>query len=94
MVHIKEMVDAKVKRGPESWAFIYITLGFVLTIEGTLVPMFTPLTFPYNVATYIVLAALTIWLFLGSGWFQNKLIGWKRRYEEKARTPWLTGPGP
>ena len=27
MVHISETVDAKVTRGPESWAFIYITLG-------------------------------------------------------------------
>ena len=27
-------VDAKVQRGQESWTFIYITLGFAISIEG------------------------------------------------------------
>jgi hypothetical protein len=38
-------VDTKVKRGPESWSYIYIALGFALTIEATVVSMIEPLKF-------------------------------------------------
>jgi hypothetical protein len=47
--------------------------------------MITPLVFPWNIVTYVILAMLTVWLFLDNGWFQNKLLGWKNKYEEKAR---------
>jgi hypothetical protein len=47
--------------------------------------MLTPLAFPYNIITFLALAGITTWLFLESGWFQNKLIGFKMRYEDKAR---------
>jgi hypothetical protein len=48
-------VDDKVKRGPESWGYIYTVLGFVITIESTVIGMMTPLMFPWNV---IFLSAL------------------------------------
>ena len=80
-------MEARVKRGPESWAFIYIVLGFALTVEGNLIGMVpnTVLPFPSNILTYLVVMAGTAWLFVGSGWFQNRLIGLKNRYESKAR---------
>jgi len=78
-------VNATVKRGPESWGYIYVTLGFALAIEGTIIQMATPVGFPWNLIAYFVLAAFTFWLFIGNGWFQNKLIGMKIRYEEKDR---------
>jgi uncharacterized membrane protein len=81
----KLSVDAKVKRGPESWAFIYIALGFVLTIESTIIVMITPLSFPYNIIVYAIVALISVWLFIENGWFQNKLIGCKNRYENKLR---------
>lgn len=79
------MTIAKVKRGQASWSFIYITLGFALSIEGSVISMYSPLHWPSNVFTYLALATVTSWLFIGNGWFQNKLIGWKNHYEEKLR---------
>jgi hypothetical protein len=78
------IVDAKVQRGPESWTYIYVTLGFAISIEGTVVAM-TPLIFPWNVIVYVIIALLTGWLWIENGWFQEKLIGLKTRYESKPR---------
>jgi hypothetical protein len=77
-------VDAKVRRGPESWAFIYIALGFALTIESTVISMI-PNAFPWNIFGYAAIAAATTWLFIESDWFQGKLLGMKSRYESKLR---------
>jgi hypothetical protein len=76
-------VEAKVRRGPESWAYIYITLGFALTIEGTVIDM--GFHYPWNLLTYLIVGVLTVWLFFFNGWFQNKLIGIKAKYESAAR---------
>jgi hypothetical protein len=73
-----------VKRGPVSWAYIYTTLGFALTIEAAIIGM-TPVSFPLNLAVYAGKAVVTVWLFIDNGWFQNKLIGLKIRYENKQR---------
>ncbi len=78
-------VTATVTRGPESWAYIYTVLGFVLTIESTVIGMMTPLTFPWNIILFVVLAAITVWLFIESSWVHNRLIGLKIRYENKPR---------
>jgi hypothetical protein len=78
-------MNPKVTRGPEGWAYIYIALGFALSIEATIVQMIDPLHFPWNLAAYAVIALSTAWLFLSSGWFHTKLIGWKNRYEGKSR---------
>ena len=76
---------ATVKRGPQSWAFIYTFLGFALTIETGVVALITPLKWPWNLGTFLAVGAITIYLFLDNGWFQNKILGWKSRYEEKER---------
>ena len=84
-IKMKVGIEAKTIRGVESWTFIYIALGFALSIEGTLLQMIEPLRFPYNIMAYLAVMAATFWLFILNGWFQNKLIGAKNRYESKAR---------
>ena len=79
------MVQMTIKRGPDSWAYIYIALGFAVSIEGTIIQMVAPLLFPWNVGLYIAIAAVTIWAFLDNRWLQNKLVGMKLRFEEKER---------
>lgn len=81
----KVSFSAKVKRGPQSWAFLYTFLGFVLTIETGVVALITPLKWPANLVTLLIIGAVTVYLFLDNGWFQNKLLGLKARYEEKER---------
>jgi cytochrome b subunit of formate dehydrogenase len=76
---------ATVTRGEKSWAYIYVALGFAIAIEGTIIQLITPLVFPWNVISFLLVSAFSIWLFLFNGWFQNKLIGWKSRYEDKER---------
>jgi hypothetical protein len=67
-----------------SWDYIYVTLGFALAIEGTIIQMVTPLAFPCNIIAYVALGAFTFWLFLFSGRFQNWLLG-IRKYESVPR---------
>jgi hypothetical protein len=78
-------VNMIVKRGQQSWAFIYVMLGFALAIEGTIIEMITPLVFPWNLIVYAFLGVITFWLFIDNGRFQNKLIAMKTRYEDKGR---------
>ena len=85
MIQIKDSVTMTVKRGPETWAYIYIMLGFALSIEGTVIAMITPLLFPWNLIVYAGVATVTFRLFINNGWLQNKLVGLKNRYEEKGR---------
>jgi hypothetical protein len=78
-------VNLGVKRGKESWAYIYTLLGFALTIETGVVALISPLKWPWNLVTFAIAAVITGYLFLDNGWFQNKLIGLKGRQEEKLR---------
>jgi hypothetical protein len=82
---MSDTVDAQVIRGPESWGYVYTVLGFVVTIESTVIGMMAPLTFPWNVIIFFVLALATVWLFIENKWLHNKLIGLKSRYENKPR---------
>ncbi len=75
----------KVIRGPESWAYIYVFLGFAIAIEGTMISMVTSLCFPWNELVFALVAVVTIYLFLFNGWFQNKIIGLKSWYENAGR---------
>lgn len=84
-VTASESVTAGVRRGKESWAYLYLFLGFALTIETGVVALITPLKWPWNLLTFAVVALITLYLFLDNGWFQNKLIGLKARFEEKLR---------
>jgi hypothetical protein len=78
-------IEMKVKRDQQSWTYIYVVLGFALTIESTVVSMITPLCFPLNILVFAIIAVATWYLFRECRWFQNKLIGWKIRYESKFR---------
>ena len=77
-----------VQRGPESWQYIYTTLGFALTIEATIISMVEPLWWLWKLAAYAVISIITFLTFIRSGRFQNKLIGWKTAYEAKGWTRW------
>jgi hypothetical protein len=83
-VSMSDSVQTSIKRSKDSWNYIYIALGFTLSIEGTIVSM-SPLLWPCNVLLYLLLSLVTILIFLESGWFQNKLIGFKIMVEEKFR---------
>ena len=85
MTEIKIGVSMGVKRRPESWNYIYVMLGFALAIEGTIIGMITPLLFPWNVIAFAVIGFVTFRLFINNGWFQNKLISMKIKYENKER---------
>lgn len=75
----------RVTRGPVSWAYFYIVMGFALSIEGTIVSMITPLVFPCNIAAFAGVAAATVYLCTSSAWFQNILLRIKASYEDKPR---------
>ena len=80
---LKDESFATVKRGPESWNYIYVALGFAIAIEATVIHM--ALHFPWNVGVFVLVGGFTFWLFIFNGWFQNKLIGIKNKYESKSR---------
>jgi hypothetical protein len=84
-MRIADEVDAKTVRGPVTWTFIYVTLGFALSIEGTFLQMIEPMRFPWNLIAYVALMAVTIWLFTSNKWFHEKLVRIKGRIENKAR---------
>ncbi len=69
-----------VKRGPESWTFIHIAFGFSLTIESAMISM-APLDWPKNAIFLGFTFILSYLFFYRSGWFQNKLIGFKSTVE-------------
>jgi hypothetical protein len=73
-----------VKRGQSTWAYIYVFLGFALTIEGNVIQMLQISAF-CEIASFVVIGFATGWLFLDNAWFQNKLVRLKNTYEEKTR---------
>jgi hypothetical protein len=82
---IKATISAKVRRGPNSWDYLYTFLGFTLTIETGIMGLIKPIDWPCNVVILLSLGAITVYLFFFNGWFQNKLIGLKNGYENKLR---------
>jgi len=75
-------VTARIKRGEASWAYFYTLLGFALTIETGIASMFD---LPWSLVGLVFAAAVTIHLIMFNGWFQNRLINWKSRYENVER---------
>jgi hypothetical protein len=75
---------ARVLRGKESWNFLYVALGFAVSIEGTVIGMMG-LTFPNNAMLYVLVGGITTYLFMFNGQAQDKLIGWKERHENAPR---------
>jgi hypothetical protein len=58
--------EARVLRGKESWNFLYVALGFVGSIEGTVIGMMG-LNFPNNVMLYALAGGITAYLFMFNG---------------------------
>ena len=82
-----DQLDVQMIRGGDSWTYFTVVLGIAVAIESAIVGM-TPsswLPFPLNVLTFLVLVGLTIWRFIESEWLHDKLLGFKARYEGKAR---------
>ena len=69
------------KFSPELWNYIYVFLGFALAIEGTIVSLLD-LGWRYGLSAYLLLAILTVYLFLRSRRFQDALVGLKARAED------------
>lgn len=78
-------MTAQVRRGEKSWSYFYTLLGFALTIETGVTALIEPLKWPWNLLILAIVGGLTTYLILDNGWFQNKLLGIKARYEEKLR---------
>jgi len=80
-VTCSDKAEAKVVRGKPSWDYIYVTLGFALAIEGTIIQVVTPFAF----SVFLIVAPITIWLFVFNGTFHNWLFRTKKAYEDRAR---------
>jgi hypothetical protein len=76
--------ELTIRRGQESWNYIYIALGFSLSLEGTIIQLIM-IRWPYNLIIYIVVAIITGYLFLFSGRMQNLLFGIRQKYESAPR---------
>lgn len=77
--------EVRVRRGAGSWAYIYVALGFLLSLSGTVIQLIKPLEWPYNLILYVVICFVAIYFFLFNGWFQNQLLKVKTRYEDVSR---------
>lgn len=84
--HFGKDLFMQVTRAGRSWNYIYIALGFTLTIEGNAISMFNVCSWG-KLAIYAAASVGTGWLFLESGRFQNWLIGIQGKIENKARDP-------
>jgi len=80
----KVTLEKKIKRGKESWGFIYFVFGILLALSLFLISI-PPISWSYKVIIFIVVLLLLIYLCLFSTWFQNKLIGLKIKLEETWR---------
>jgi hypothetical protein len=74
-------VDIHLKRGNESWAYIYLIAGLLISIEGTFISM-SPLIWPCNAFLFLFIGFITFVTCVRNKWFQNKLIVMKISSEE------------
>ena len=75
------MVKLTVQRGPESWNYFYLMLGLSIGLEAAIIAM-VRLAFPYNLIVFVVIAAVTTYLFVRNERFQNWLLVFKNKYEK------------
>lgn len=80
----QSMFEKRIKRGKESWDFIYLVLGIFLAIEASIISII-PLEWKIKTLLLIVAFIVTGWLCLSNSWFQNILIGLKIKIEETWR---------
>jgi hypothetical protein len=85
MIKMGDELSGTIKRGKPAWDYLYIVLGFSLTIESTIVAMMTPIIFPCNILAFLAIAFLTVWAFIESEWLHDKLFKLQNRYENKYR---------
>ena len=82
---VTDDTHATPKRGPGTWRYIQVILGFALTIEAIFIEMIKPLGWPNNVITFVAVAAFTIWAFLSSEWLHGKLLDLKDNFDDRGR---------
>jgi amino acid permease len=73
-------VSATVKRGPSTWAYIYITLALLLAFVWTVIQVWGSCG---RMLAVVISTAILIYLFLFNGWFINKLVVLKEWYENQ-----------
>jgi hypothetical protein len=66
---------------PELWSYIYVFLGFALAIEGTIVSLLD-LGWCYSLPAYLLIAMITLYLFLRNRRFQDTLVKLKAKAED------------
>jgi hypothetical protein len=71
-----------VRRGAESWTYIYVVFAVALAIEVAAFETI-PIPFPYDIVALFIVVLATGYLFLASGRFQSKLLSWKASYERR-----------
>lgn len=79
-VILKDTLQKNVKRGKESWDFIYLVYGIILAIEFFAIGIL-PLSWINKIIIFIIAFLISTWLCIFNAWFQNKLIGLKIRIE-------------
>jgi len=80
----KPSLEKRIKRGKESWSFIYFVFGILLALGFTFINIL-PIRWNYKITIFIVGTPVLIYLCLFNTWFQNKLIGLKNKLEETWR---------
>ena len=80
-----DTLEGSIIRGQNSWAYFYILLGFLVSIEATLISMLDPMAWYLKIVLFVAVMLGTSWLCLESRRFQNWVIGVKNRYESRAR---------
>ena len=83
-VEMKSTLEMKIKRGKESWAFIYLVFGILVALALFVINTI-PVSWGYKIVIFLVAVFVLIWLCLSNAWFQNKIIGLKIKIEETWR---------
>jgi len=73
-------LDKRIKRGKESWDFIYLVFAILLAIV-TFIISILPISWQFKVIIFFITFVTLILLCLFNAWFQNKLIGLKIKFE-------------
>ena len=75
-------MDIQIKRGGESWSFLYILFGILLTIDTFFLSIIN-IDLTSKILAFIGTFLLLVWTVLINARAQNKIIGLKIKLEEK-----------
>ena len=81
---MKGSLQKRVKRGEQSWSFIWIVYAILLAVTLSIISA-TPFTWFWKILVLISSVFLLSWLCLLNGWFQNKIMGLKIKLEDTWR---------